>query len=516
VSYSYGTNGKLLSLTYPSGNRINYSYDASGRVNNLTLNPSNSNGGTDVGTTIILLDQIAYAAFGAVQSWVWGNNSGTSPNVYARTFDLDGRVLTYPLGDLNGAIPGLLRTVTYDAASRIVAITHSGNSEAANYDQNFTYDGLDRLISFSNSTGAQGFAYDASGNRTQLTLGANSYANSISPSSNRLSATTGPVPAKSNSFDAAGNLSSDGTISYTYSDRGRLKSTVNGGVSSSYLYNGLGQRVSKTGTVVPTGGNFYVYDEQGRLLGEYDSNGAVLQETVYLGDMPVTVLKQTWNGSPAIVATAVYYIYADHINTPRVIIDSTTNNIVWNWMATDPFGLAQPDENPSSAGGFTYNMRFPGQYYDKETNLHYNYYRDYDPQTGRYVQSDPIGLAGGINTYAYVMGNSVSYTDPFGLWPFGLPGKSDAQKQLPGIIQQLVPALTSAEAAQISKDSIDEVGWSDISAVKEVTPDILHTPQPSKMGDLSPAQQNLVRKFLPRLPDRDKAAADKVRNACTK
>ncbi|MFZ6755224.1 RHS repeat-associated core domain-containing protein [Undibacterium sp. Dicai25W] len=112
----------------------------------------------------------------------------------------------------------------------------------------------------------------------------------------------------------------------------------------------------------------------------------------------------------------IYDIQTDQINTPRVITDST-GNVVWRWDST-PFGESLPDQNPGHTGtanDFTFNLRFAGQYYDQETNLHYNYFRDYDPATGRYIQSDPIGLGGGINTYAYVEGNPVTFFDPRGL-----------------------------------------------------------------------------------------------------
>ena len=96
------------------------------------------------------------------------------------------------------------------------------------------------------------------------------------------------------------------------------------------------------------------------------------------------------------------------------MLTDQSQQIVWQ-AAYDPFGQATLLVNTVEN-----NVRFPGQYYDAETSLHYNYFRYYDPGTGRYLTSDPIGLAGGVNTYGYVEGNPLMYTDPTGETPVGM------------------------------------------------------------------------------------------------
>jgi RHS repeat-associated protein len=109
----------------------------------------------------------------------------------------------------------------------------------------------------------------------------------------------------------------------------------------------------------------------------------------------------------------VTWLVTDHLNTPRVGLDNNCV-IVWRWNSKG-FGDDATDNDPDEIGiDRVVNLRFPGQYYDSESGLYYNYYRDYDPTLGRYIQSDPIGLAGGLNTYGYVYGNPVSYIDPYG------------------------------------------------------------------------------------------------------
>jgi RHS repeat-associated protein len=113
----------------------------------------------------------------------------------------------------------------------------------------------------------------------------------------------------------------------------------------------------------------------------------------------------------AVAATTMtYYVHTDQLDTPRVVT-TTTGTVVWNWpWAGNPFGEAAPNIQT-----MTMNLRFPGQYYDQETELNYNYFRDYEPNTGRYVESDPIGLQGGLTTYSYVNSQPLRSTDSKGL-----------------------------------------------------------------------------------------------------
>ncbi|NHZ66926.1 DUF6531 domain-containing protein, partial [Massilia genomosp. 1] len=290
TAYTYGSTGSAVghvtAMTYPSGNRIDITYDSNGKPSALGLTRPNA-----ARTTI--LSDITHQPFGAVRSWLWGNHSAASPNKYERQFDLENRLVSYPLG--HSAAGGALRTLSYDAAGRIVSSTHRGGAPGK-LDQRYYYDGRDRLVGFDSAIGGQSFEYDASGNRTGLKVGPNSYLNMIDPGSNRLTSTSGPVPAKRNTYDAKGNLISDGAIRYTYGNNGRLSSATGiGGAAVQHRYNGLGQRAIKSDAAGAS--TYFVYNEAGQMVGEYNSAGTPIQETIYLEGMPVAMVKPRASGA---------------------------------------------------------------------------------------------------------------------------------------------------------------------------------------------------------------------------
>ena len=139
----------------------------------------------------------------------------------------------------------------------------------------------------------------------------------------------------------------------------------------------------------------------------------------------------------------VYYIHTDQLGTPRLITNSA-NAKVWEWNNDDPFANNVPNDDPNATGNhFTYNPRLPGQYFDSETNTNYNYFRDYDPESGRYIESDPIGLEGGINTYGYVGGNPLSLVDLMGL-EVNLPSTPSGNPILAELVNPPAPNLSSS------------------------------------------------------------------------
>jgi len=432
VQYGYGSSGNALgqlqSITYPSGVVVSYSYDNAGRPTGVGISGPAGNK--------TVLSGLSYNALSSPKSWLWGDGT-----LMQRSFDAYGRLASYPLGypGGSGAAAGTLRAMVYDATGRITGYSHT--TPGAALDQIFGYDGLDRLTSATQSANSFSYAYDATGNRTQAVINGTAYNHTVSSTSNRYTSIqapgTGGPQTQSQGYDNAGNLASDAQGAYTYSDRGRLQSATRAGNTVNYLVNALQQRVHKSGPsqIISTGQAYYVYDEQSRLIGEYDANAGLIQETIYLNDTPVGVVKG--DGS-------LGYIYSDHLDTPRVIARSTGDHaIVWRWDSTEAFGNTQANSNPNALGSYEYSPRFPGQVADQESGWHYNVNRDYNPSLGRYVQSDPLGVLPGAELaspglsrlsprlraklskvviqlnqpYAYVDSNPVSQIDPDGLEP---------------------------------------------------------------------------------------------------
>jgi RHS repeat-associated protein len=281
------------------------------------------------------------------------------------------------------------------------------------------------------------------------------------------------------SLDAAGNLTSDGLRLFDYDASNRLSQVMvrQGQVSQSgeaskivYLHNALGQRVFKSEpqvaqtapdeTVLGTDFISWLKKNFGWLFAQAQANATLGDSFVY-GDASIgsfNLLGQYGNGGsksagrieylylPTEGGTAqligiykggrFYAVHTDHLGTPRRITDDA-GQVVWQWAYSafgdnKPSGVLKATANPKAAltnvptllkattPTLAMNLRFPGQYFDEESNLGYNYFRSYRAAMGRFDQADPIGLDGGLNRYSYVGGNPLMYTDPEGLLAQGI------------------------------------------------------------------------------------------------
>jgi RHS repeat-associated protein len=192
---------------------------------------------------------------------------------------------------------------------------------------------------------------------------------------------------------------------YVYDIENRLIRVEDGTgkVIAKYEYDPFGRRLWKE---VDGTKQYFIYCDEG-LAGELDQNGSL---TKAYGWKP----NSTWTTNPLFMreGESYYYYHNDHLGTPQKLT-AQNGAVVWSAKYT-AFGEAEID--PSST--ITNNLRFPGQYQDDETGLHYNYHRYYDPRSGRYITPDPIGLLGGVNLFAYVGNNPSNNHDSFGLWQY--------------------------------------------------------------------------------------------------
>jgi RHS repeat-associated protein len=385
TTYTFTRADRLDTMTYPNGGLLTYSRDYRGRIASILFSAP--------GLSKTVVSTVTYLPFGPVSSYRLGNSQTVT-----RTYDAN-----YAVTDVTS--PAINLHFARDVMGNLVSLgAVSGPSPAT---ESYAYDPLYRLTSINDASGTtiEAYTYNRAGDRLSKTAAGKA---------------TGPygyqagthwltsIGTDTRSYDANGNTTGStaagDALSYGYNGRNRLTSVRrNGSTVGAYVYNALGERVSKTVTVPAAITTRFVYDESSQLVAEY---GATNRDIVWLGNLPVATVDGAGSTS------TFGYIHSDALGTPRAAADANGATI-WTWAyAANAFG-----EQQATSNGFVLNLRSPGQYFDAESGLNYNVNRDYEAATGRYIQSDPIGLAGRLNMYAYVGNKPLGYIDPLGLAP---------------------------------------------------------------------------------------------------
>jgi RHS repeat-associated protein len=371
--------GRTRGITYPSQNHLNYYFDPDGRIQAISMSLANGS------TNIPVVSNVSYLPFGPVQSYTLGNGQ-----TITRTFDA-----SYQASDLSS--PAFQLHMARDHAGNVIAI---GNGPNANpVIETYRYDGLNRLttIADANNNVIESVFYNAAGDRlskggTGLATGSYSYNNGthqLIAAGNALR-NVDPV-GNTTSITQAGN-----TYGFSYDPQNHLSLVqLNQTPVAFYSYNAKGERVAKT---INNISQRYVYDGQGRLLGEYGSSN---RDYIWLDMLPVA------NADMSSTTSSVVFVTADHQGTPRAISDASGNTI-WQW----PYAGGNAwGELPPKSNGYVYNLRYSGQYFDSESNLVFAAGRYYEPATGRFLQNNPWAQGNKMGAYIFARNNPLADQD---------------------------------------------------------------------------------------------------------
>ena len=353
-----------------------------------------------------IVSEISCRADGIRTGYLYGN--GLSGQ---RVYDRQGRLLRQELGVRSAGTwssKSWERHYQYDKNSNLVRRGPSPDESKRNYG----YDALDRLEEERKAgppEERQVYEYDLNGNQLRERE-KQEIEHFLENGSNRLLATEELLRTGEGGIEESST-----SWRYEYNNAGRLKTVYQEGVKvSTYLYGADGLRRKKT--VYETDGStvakeIHYHYVSGLLVSETTATGTLLRD--YLWNQDGSPLAQIEGSTPGNSQEQLLYLHTDHLLTPRQATNATGTS-VWSWESS-AFGKESPRQDPDGDGTLTVvQLRYPGQYHDAETGLYYNWHRYYDPSTGRYIQSDPIGLQDGLNTYAYVGGNPLMYVDPLG------------------------------------------------------------------------------------------------------
>lgn len=410
AGYAYDNLNRLQRITYPSGRIVDYARNTLGQITQVQLRASST------ATPQTLVSGVTYRPLGPISALSFGN--GVSTSIQHDAGYRVARITT-------SSNPARDFSYSYDAAGNVAGQTDHVDI----YGMSYAYDAVDRLASQTNVIGTTTYGYDANGNRLQATLSdeennSETQTFTYAAASNQLTAAYG----FSVTHDAAGNLTSHrGDRGYTYNHANRLstRTMVLGGQThtmSTYLYNALGMRTRHS--FVWDIDTVNAYDGKYLSAGHYNSQGLFRRsEYIWLDDLPVVQVSDDSSG-PTPVADQITYIHADHLDTPRGATDEA-GNLVWRWEL-DAFGAFMPQQTPDANGRLRkVDLRFPGQIDDLGDTIFYNVNRYYESLSGRYTQTDPLGLQDSLNPYIYVDGNPINFFDAEGLAKRGAGGKGE-------------------------------------------------------------------------------------------